>query len=230
MLRLYDHRTGLPEPLPAGPGLRVQILDGSGHRVPVVADLLRRVAGRAGRRVRVARTASFVLDGVDLADYNVPPFELLDAPMPDADVYIAGDHIAGDEPRQDALCLTVPRETGSWTPTPTDALTVRLAILEVPYRDPLELSKATLSKTAERMDGWRGKVAEWATAPGRPMNRAYTTQAETALADDLDSPGALAVLDRLASDSDVPPGAKLETFIHLDLLLGLDLVSAIGSA
>ncbi|WUH97386.1 hypothetical protein OHR68_28155 [Spirillospora sp. NBC_00431] len=224
MLRLYDHRTGQAEPLPAGPGLRVQLMAGSGHRVPVVADLLRRVAGRAGRRVRVARTASFVVDGGDLAGYNVASFELLDAPMADADVYIA------DEPRQDALCLAVPRETGHETSAPVDGLAARLAMLEIPYREPLELSDVRLSAATERLDRWRGKVAEWATAPGRPMNRAYATEAEAALADDLGSPGALAVLDRIAGDADVPPGAKLETFIHLDLLLGLDLVSAIGQA
>ncbi len=64
--------------------------------------------------------------------------------------------------------------------------------------------------------------------PGPSDGREYAAQAEAALADDLDSPGALAVLDRLAADPDVPPGAKLETFIHLDMLLALGLVSAIG--
>ncbi|MFI0483727.1 hypothetical protein [Actinomadura sp. 9N215] len=226
MLRLYDHRTGQAEPLPAGQGLRVQVLDGSGHRVPVVADLLRRVAERAGRRVRVACTPPLTADAA-LADSNVASFEPLDVPMADADVYVAS------EAREDALCLTVARETGDgWTAASTsvDGLAMRLTMLQVPYREPLELSEAKVSQAAERLDRWRGKVAEWATAPGRPINRAYATEAETALADDLDSPGALAVLDRIAADADVPPGAKLETFIHLDLLLGLNLVSAIGSA
>ncbi|TMQ90707.1 hypothetical protein ETD83_34270 [Actinomadura soli] len=220
MLRLYDHRTGRAEPLPAGPGLRVQVLGGAGHRVPVVADLLRRVAGRAGRHVRVAATSPFALD-----DFNIASFELLNVPLADADVYVA-DEAA----RPDALTLVVARETGGWTPAPTDPLAVRLAMLEVPYREPLELSEARLSRAAERLDGWRGKIAEWATSPGRPMNREYAREAEAALADDLGSPGALAVLDRLAADTGVPPGAKLETFIRLDLLLGLDLVSAIGTA
>ncbi|WP_433477339.1 hypothetical protein ACQPZP_09925 [Spirillospora sp. CA-142024] len=220
MLRLHDHRTGRAEALPAGRGLRIQVTGGpagAGYRRAVVADLLRRVAERAGRHVQVMSTG-ISAEGLD--DYNIQPFQ--DASAPDADVYVSG---AADT---DALCLVVPQETGEWASS--DALTARLAMLEVPYREPLELSPARLSSADERLDVWRGKVAEWATSPGRPMNRAYAAEAEAALADDLDSPAALAVLDRLAADPDVPPGAKLETFIHLDLVLALGLVSAIGGA
>ncbi|TDC78203.1 hypothetical protein [Actinomadura sp. 7K507] len=222
MLRLHDHRTGRTEPLPAGRGLRVQVLDGAGRRALVVTDLLRRVAGRAGRRVRVVSTPAFAEED-DWSDYNIAPFEVLDAPIPDADVHVS----PGGDTVRDSLTLTVPHETGAWTPA--DALSVRLAMLQAPYREPLELSDATVSQAAERLGGWRAAVAEWATAPGRPINREYATAAETALADDLNSPAALAVLDRLLADADVPPGAKLETFIHLDLILALGLVSAIGS-
>ncbi|MEU8341129.1 hypothetical protein AB0C74_05500 [Spirillospora sp. NPDC048832] len=217
MLRLYDHRTGRTEPLPTGPGLRVQVLPGAGYRALVVADLLRRVAQRGGRRVRLVSAPH---DGAS-ADYGVAPFEVLDEPLPGADVYVCADTAV------DALCLTVPTETGT---RPPDAVDARLAMLEVPYREPVDLTGARLSAAAGRLDAWRGKVAEWATSPGRPMNREYANRAEAALADDLDAPGALAVLDRLAADPDVPPGAKLETFIHLDLVLALGLVSAIGSA
>ncbi|MFI0411008.1 hypothetical protein [Actinomadura sp. 3N508] len=220
MLRLYDHRTRRAEPLPGGRGLRVQILDGSGLRVPVVADLLRRVAERAGRHVRIASTQPFALD-----DHNVAPFEVVDTPLADADLYVT----SGAARRPDALCLVVGHETGDRT-AHADPLAVRLAMLEVAYREPLELSEARVAAATERLDRWRGKVAEWATSPGRPMNREYAREAETALADDLGSPGALDVLDRLAADAGVPPGAKLETFIRVDLLLGLDLVSAIGRA
>ncbi|SNR52001.1 hypothetical protein [Actinomadura mexicana] len=216
MLRLHDHRTGRTEVLPAGRGLRVQVVDG-GYRRAVVADLLRRVAERSGRRVRVVCTPG-APTGLD--DYSVQPFEVLDDVLPDADVYVSG---AAD---MDALCLAVPEETGA-SPDPSAA---RLAILEVPYREPLELSAERLSAAAERLDAWRGEVAGWATAPGRPMNRVYAAEAEAALADDLGSPAALAVLDRLAADPDIAPGAKLETFIHLDLVLALGLVAAIGRA
>ncbi|WP_412520016.1 hypothetical protein K8Z49_18535 [Actinomadura madurae] len=218
MLRLHDHRTGRAEALPGGRGLRVQVLTGTtGYRRAIVADLLRRVAERGGRRVRVC-CAPAAAD--DLADYNVQPFE--DASLPDPDVYVSG---AADT---DALCLVVPDETGDWAAP--DAPAVRLAMLETPYREPLDLSPARVSSARERLDGWRRGVAGWATSPGRPMNREYAAEAEAALADDLGGPAALAVLDRLAADPDVPPGAKLETAIHLDLLLGLGLVAAIGTA
>ncbi|MEU8800290.1 hypothetical protein [Spirillospora sp. NPDC048819] len=223
MLRLYDHRTGRAEPLPGGRGLRVQVLDGAGRRVLVVTDLLRRVAERAGRHVQVVSTSSFPQDD-DWSDYNIAPFEVLGAPITDADVQVSAE---GGGAGRGALRLTVPRETGKWASA--DPLSVRLAMLEVPYREPLELTEAKVARATERLGRWRGAVAEWATAPGRPMSREYATEAEAALADDLDSPAALAVLDRLDVDTDVPPGAKLETFIHLDLVLALGLVSAIGS-
>lgn len=220
MLRLHDERAGRAEPLPGGPGLRVQVMDCAGRRVPVVADLLRRVAERAGRRVRVVSVPPVAMG--DWAEYNIAPFEVLDAPLPDADVYVSGSADAG------GFRMPVRPETGD--ASGGDPLAVRLAILEIPYREPLELSVDRVARATDRLDRWRGKVAEWATSPGRPMSRPYATEAEAALADDLDSAGALAVLDRLAGDADVPPGAKLETVIHLDLLLGLGLVAAIGSA
>lgn len=218
MLRLYDHRTGRAEPLPAGPGLRVQILPGAGYRTLVVADLLRRIVQRSGRRVRLVSTP-VPPDGA-WADYGVAPFEVLDDPLADADVYVSAGADAG------ALCLAVPPETGV---KPPDPLAARLVMLEAAYREPVELSDERLSAASARLDAWRGELAEWATSPGRPMSRDHAARAEAALADDLDSAGALTVLDRLAGDPDVPPGAKLETFIHLDMVLALGLVSAIGS-
>ena len=48
--------------------------------------------------------------------------------------------------------------------------------------------------------------------------------------DDLDTPAALRVLRALEKDSEVPPGAKFETFVYADQLLGLDLARDIGRA
>ncbi|MFD0683290.1 hypothetical protein [Actinomadura fibrosa] len=218
MLRLRDSRTGRPADLPGGPAPRVHVLDGAGLRTLVVADLLRRAAERAGRRVRM--TASSLPDG-DWTEYSVKPIE--ETPVREADVYVT----ASDGAEADALLLTVPHATGGWDGA--DPLSVRLAMLDAPYREPLHLTSGTLSAAAERLDGWRTQVARWATGPGRPMDRRYAAKAEAALADDLGSPAALAVLDELAADPDVPPGAKLETVVHLDLILGLNLVAAIGT-
>ncbi|WP_165975297.1 hypothetical protein [Actinomadura rubrisoli] len=232
MLRLHDHRTGRPEEPPGGRVLRVHLLDGAGHRALVVADLLRRAAERAGRHVRTSSSPRFAAQEQDWTEYGVQPFEVLggDAPVPEADLYMASE----DGAEVDAFLMTVPRETGDWHTVVAggslDPLHARLAILEAPYREPLHLSAERFRQAADRLDRWRAKVAEWATEPGRPMSREHAGRAETALASDLDSPSALAVLDELAADPDVPPGTKLETFIHLDLVLGLNLVSAIGRA
>ena len=48
--------------------------------------------------------------------------------------------------------------------------------------------------------------------------------------DDLDTPAALRVLRSLEKDSEIPPGAKFETFVYADQLLGLDLARDIGRA
>jgi hypothetical protein len=230
-MRLYDHRTGQAEDVPPGRVLRVQVLEGAGHRALVVADLLRRVGERAGREVPVACSPDFSAEDRDWTDYTVAPFDRLgwDAPPPPADFYIA----SSTRVDVDAAWTLVPHETGNWhasmAETGADGLAARLAMLEVRYRDPLDLSPARLMTAAGRLDAWRSLVAGWARSPGRPLHREYARRAEKALGDDLDSPSALAVLDELAADPDVPPGAKLETFIHLDLTLALGLVAAIGT-
>ena len=58
--------------------------------------------------------------------------------------------------------------------------------------------------------------------------RGYVAEADSALCDDLNVPRALRVLRQLAADPTVPPGAKFESFLHLDLTLALDLVRDIG--
>ncbi|MUN39819.1 hypothetical protein [Actinomadura litoris] len=218
MLRLHDRRTGRPEGLPGGRVLRLHVLDGAGLRTLVVADLLRRVASRAGRHVLATGAARG-----DWTAYNVQPLE--PGGWADADVRVSGDGSVVD-----GFCVSAPAETGDWRSAgDLDPLAVRLALLDAPYGEPLELSAARARAAGARLDGWRDAVAGWARGAGRPLDRAYAAKAEAALAADLDAPSALAVLDEMAG-ADIAPGAKLETVVHLDLLLGLDLVSAIGRA
>jgi len=107
-----------------------------------------------------------------------------------------------------------------------DPLAVRLAMLSVRYRAPMEPDAA--SGASDRLRRWRELVASWANSPGKPMSAGHVTAAAEAFDDDLDTPAVLSLLDRLADDPEVPPGSKFETFAYLDLILGLDLVSAIG--
>jgi len=46
--------------------------------------------------------------------------------------------------------------------------------------------------------------------------------------DDLDTVTALALLQDLEPDDDVPTGARFETFVYADRILGLDLPRDIG--
>ncbi|MEU6039307.1 hypothetical protein ABZ801_28280 [Actinomadura sp. NPDC047616] len=217
MLRLYDHRTGRPEEVARGP-LRVHVAAGA-DRALIIADLLRRVAERTGRRPAVVtRTEGVEPSAHGFSDLRLPDFPVADAPAPDGTVFIGPSPGPGHS-------LLVPDAA----PAGGDALCLRLAVLRVHYREPAELEDLSRRAGAD-LSRWRALMAEWARSPGRPMDRSYATRAQAALADDLDSPTALATLDRLAEDPDVAPGAKLETFIHLDLLLGLDLVSRIGWA
>ncbi|WP_067817484.1 hypothetical protein [Actinomadura kijaniata] len=194
--------------------VHVHLAPGAGLRPLVVADVLRRVAERRRHRVRLTAAARLPADP---SDYNVRAPESL---APDtADVLISPAPAPG--------ALLVPNETGAPGPDP---LATRLAFLEAPYRVPVALTPETLRSAAARLARYRRLVADWAISPGRPMHRPSAAEAESALAADLDTPGALAVLDRLAESGDVPPGAKLETFVHVDLLLGLDVVAAIGTA
>ncbi|MFG1700775.1 cysteine--tRNA ligase [Nonomuraea sp. NPDC049309] len=109
-----------------------------------------------------------------------------------------------------------------------DPLAVRMAFLRRRYREPLDLTWEALRAADGMVRRWRARVAEWSESVSAPMATAYAERAESAFADDLDTPAALRVLRELELDASVAPGAKFETFLHLDSLLGLDLSSGIG--
>ena len=71
-------------------------------------------------------------------------------------------------------------------------------------------------------------MADWATHPSRPLSAPHAAEVTAAFDNDLFTPGALVTLRALAASPQVPPGAKFETFAHLDQLLGLDLASQVG--
>jgi hypothetical protein len=226
MLRLRDHRSGQALELPPY-ALHVHVHSGR-ERALVTADLLRRLAERSRRRVTLTRAAE-VRPSADFAELSLPDVDV--APpeeLPAGAVWVGSEEVPGHR------CLVVPPERYAWAElaesASADPLCVRLAILRERYRDPDVMDGDLVVEAGRDLAHWREAMAEWATRPGRPMDRGYATKAEAALADDLDSPTALAVLDDLTADPEVEPGAKLETVIHLDLILGLDLVSGIGRA
>ncbi|WP_188192493.1 cysteine--tRNA ligase [Nonomuraea sp. SYSU D8015] len=109
-----------------------------------------------------------------------------------------------------------------------DPLAVRMAFLEHRYRQQMNLTWDTLRAADRTVRRWRARVAEWAESPSAPIASAYVERVEAALDDDLDTPVALRVLRELERDETVAPGAKLESFLHVDQVLGLDLSADIG--
>jgi hypothetical protein len=110
-----------------------------------------------------------------------------------------------------------------------EPLTVRLALLSFPYHQRADLTDAVLADAHATVGRWRLRVAEWAESPSRPIPGQIAGQAREAF-DDLDTVSVLALLTDLASDADLPVGAKFETFLYADRILGLDLPSEIGRA
>jgi hypothetical protein len=109
-----------------------------------------------------------------------------------------------------------------------DPLALRLAFLERPYRDELDLTWPVLTGADQALRAIRRQVADWATHPSFPISAPHAAEVTAAFDSDLCTPGALVTLRALAAAPQVPPGAKFETFAHLDSLLGLDLASEIG--
>jgi cysteinyl-tRNA synthetase len=109
-----------------------------------------------------------------------------------------------------------------------DPLALRLEFLRHRYTEPVSLSWDTLAAADRALRRWRELVAEWAQSPSKPLSAPVAAQIAAAFDDDLDTEAAVAALHRLEQDTQVPPGAKFETFAHADQLLGLDLARDIG--
>ena len=108
-----------------------------------------------------------------------------------------------------------------------EPLAVRLALLSFPYHQPADLTEDMLARARTTVGHWRLQVAEWANSPSRPVPAQLAGTIRSAF-DDLDTVAVLALLRGLASDPDQPPGAKFETFLYADRILGLDLPRDIG--
>ena len=109
-----------------------------------------------------------------------------------------------------------------------DPLALRLAFLEHSYAERLDLSWDALAAADRTLRRWRGRVAEWAQSPSKPVVAPTAAQVAAAFDDDLDTPAALAALHALEQDGQTAPGAKFETFAQADQLLALDLARDIG--
>lgn len=204
MLRLYDPRTGRVEKVVSARAGVVRVACTDDLRAQVVGDLIRRLAGR--HRLRTVGVWTPVPGASDL---GVRPPELSAG---HADVHV-GDAV------------------GRWSPVSwegLDPLAVRLSLLESHYRTDIAHTRADLAGVETSLTAWRRRVAGWADSPGRPADRSYVAEALAHLDSDLDTPSVFGLLSRLADDASVAPGAKFETAVELDMILGLDLVRLVG--
>ncbi|MGW1406668.1 hypothetical protein [Streptomyces sp. NPDC002403] len=113
-------------------------------------------------------------------------------------------------------------------PEAADPLAVRLLLLGRPYATPVTVTGPALAEARRTLRDWRRSVADWAQRPSRPIPVDLLRQSHTALTENLDVAAVLTLLAEVAERPDVQPGAKFETFAHLDRVLGLDLARDVG--
>ena len=92
----------------------------------------------------------------------------------------------------------------------------------------MKLTQAMLADAAESIGRWRRRVAEWAGEPSKPIPHEAASKIRNAFDEDLNTVAALDVLHDVESSHDVPAGAKFETFVFVDRVLGLELTREIG--
>ena len=254
MLRLLDARSRsyvVIQPARAGL-LRVcahapetsQRADLTGLRVLLVADLLARAAELRNLQVLIVVTFAGQLPG-QLTDFEQAAGALgmhspqararhddaqaaLDGPI---DVHLVSGRAAAEGALEG---LAVPVGVAGVEPPGHDnlrshPLATRFALLSVPYYEPADLADGQLTEAADTVRRWRRQVAEWAELPSRPM-AADTAAAVRSAFDDLDTVHAIALLRDLSLDANAPAGAKFETFLYADRILGLDLPGEIGQS
>jgi hypothetical protein len=111
---------------------------------------------------------------------------------------------------------------------PAGPLALRLALLAHPHQAPVSVTEPGLAEAARTLRTWRRHVARWADTPSRPVPDGVLRRYRTAIAEDLGTPAALDVLRHIEAATDIPDGAKFETFAHADRILGLELTRDIG--
>jgi len=108
-----------------------------------------------------------------------------------------------------------------------DPLAVRLALMSFPAHRPADVDDGALAQAGATLGSWRQQVARWAESPSRPIPASIAEAAGSAFGR-LDTVSVLALLRGLLPDDSVPAGAKFETFVYADRILGLDLAREIG--
>ncbi|WP_327313431.1 hypothetical protein [Streptomyces sp. NBC_01235] len=248
MLRIIDARTG--ESVVAAPvrrGLTRVEAHASGYgsgslRVLLVADLLVRALELGGTPVWALLTGES--EQAELragaTSLGMHPFEGgrdLGAGAGVGEAQIL--HVVGEDgPAPDGVRVAVApaqwasgsAEPGSDSVPAPDPAVLRLALLSPPRTEPVLLDAATLGEAHDTLVRWRGAVAAWARRPSRPVPDEVRGRLRTAWEDDLDMPEVLRVLRSVEdAGSELPDGARFETYAYADRLLGLELTRDLGA-
>ncbi|MEU6377332.1 hypothetical protein [Streptomyces sp. NPDC046909] len=234
MLRIIDSRTGEPvDATPARRGLtrveaQVAGYDATALRVLLVTDVLVRALELGGTPVWSVLTAE--RDHSELragaAALGIRPFEDsrdVGTGMGEAQVI----HVVREGGAMTAgPCVAVEPVTGS--AEGADPAVLRLALTSRRRGLPVHLDEAALNDAHDTLVRWRRAVAVWAREPSRPVPEEVRGELRAAWEDDLDVPGVLRVLRRVET-SDLPAGARFETYAYADRLLGLELARDLGA-
>ncbi|WUE89553.1 hypothetical protein OG381_09620 [Streptomyces sp. NBC_00490] len=231
MLHIIDARTGDPVPARRGP-TRVEAhvpgYDGTALRVLLVADVLARALEIGGTPVWSLLSAE--RDRAELragaAALGIRPFEDGRDSGPGAGGPQVVHVVAEGGATPDGVRLAVAPVTGS--PADTDPGVLRLALLSHRRGLPVRLDAAAVSEAHDTLVRWRRAVAGWARNPSKAVPEDIRGELRTAWEDDLDIPGVLRVLRRVEA-SDLPEGARFETYAYADRLLGLELTRELGT-
>jgi L-cysteine:1D-myo-inositol 2-amino-2-deoxy-alpha-D-glucopyranoside ligase len=100
-----------------------------------------------------------------------------------------------------------------------DPMAIRLALLAHHYRTDWFWTEADLLNAQERLDVWRGAIGRGTAAEAAPVIDAI----RAALANDLDTVGALAAVDRWAETNGDDTTAAAQMAVAVDALLGVRL-------
>jgi hypothetical protein len=136
-------------------------------------------------------------------------------------VSVGAAQLAGAGPSPDAA------DGGLFAGRRDDPLAVRLALMSFPGHRPADVDDGALAQADETLGSWRQQVARWAESPSRPIPAPIAEAAGSAFGR-LDTVSVLALLRGLLPDASVPAGAKFETFVYADRILGLDLAREVG--
>ncbi|MGW3624044.1 hypothetical protein [Streptomyces sp. NPDC000880] len=207
----------------------------TGLRVLLVADVLARVVELRGRQVLLGRTGprvpSAAAAGIRPADARGTPDHIADMLGGPPGVHLtdrayeggsgASLHVAEAHTSVSLAGLEAGLEE-------QDPLAVRLLLLSRAHHEPVALRAEDLDEARLTLARWRRAVADWAEQPSKPMPADRLRPVHTALEDRLGTPAVLDLLRDLETATDVPAGAKFETFAHLDRVLGLELARETG--